>query len=452
MPRGERIAKPAEGDPARPVFVFGAAGPCPKAARRSRAGGSMTAPPTGRLIPPLTFALLLACTADSDAPLVGPQAMSFANSEWSAPVNLGAPVNSAASEMNAALSPDELSLYFVSTRAGGVGGADIWVSRRASPDAPWGDPVNLGPNVNGPGIDASPAVSVDGHLLFFSSDRSGGHGSNDLYVARRTDKSDDLGWGPAVNLGPDVNTAGFEAGGFYLQSGEDGSRNLYFSRGPNSVALDIYVVAVTADGETRGPAVPVTELNDPDPAITDAHPSLRARPLVTACEHGGPAEYGGRRESADAFLRRSNTHLRFHASRRPGRERHLDVDPHTERALKRRSHENRSHPHAGPACLPRAAPGVRVAVPTGGAQARGHVIRRLRMVRACESGPRRQLVLQRAKRHARARWPQPLLLLEPARRVRAARHLGVTARLHRSGRRCVRLGSARDPGAGHQRL
>ncbi len=235
----------------------------------------MTAPPTGRLIPPLTFALLLACTADSDAPLVGPQAMSFANSEWSAPVNLGAPVNSAASEMNAALSPDELSLYFVSTRAGGVGGADIWVSRRASPDAPWGDPVNLGPNVNGPGIDASPAVSVDGHLLFFSSDRSGGHGSNDLYVARRTDKSDDLGWGPAVNLGPDVNTAGFEAGGFYLQSGEDGSRNLYFSRGPNSVALDIYVVAVTADGETRGPAVPVTELNDPDPAITDAHPSLR---------------------------------------------------------------------------------------------------------------------------------------------------------------------------------
>src|SRR5207245_487156 len=83
----------------------------------------------------------------------------------------GAPVNSGASEMNAALSPDELSLYFVSTRAGGVGGADIWVSRRASPDAPWGDPVNLGPNVNGPGIDASPALSLDGHFLFFSGDR-----------------------------------------------------------------------------------------------------------------------------------------------------------------------------------------------------------------------------------------------------------------------------------------
>jgi len=222
-----------------------------------------------------SLALLLACESESHPVAPKLQAMSFANSEWSEPVNLGAPVNSADNEMNAALSPDELSLYFVSTRAGGLGGADIWVSRRVALDAPWGEPVNLGPNVNGPGLDAAPVVSLDGHLLFFSSDRLGGQGSNDIYVARRTDKSDDLGWGPAVNLGPDVNTAGFEAGGFYLQSAEGGPANLYFARGPNGLALDIYVAAVTADGETRGPAVPVTELNDPDPAVNDAHPSLR---------------------------------------------------------------------------------------------------------------------------------------------------------------------------------
>jgi len=227
------------------------------------------------LASPATIALLVACATDPNPAAPRLQAMSFANSEWSEPENLGAPVNSAAGDMNPALSPDELSLYFVSTRAGGFGGADIWVARRPSLDSPWEEPVNLGPGVNGPGIEASPSISIDGHLLFFSSDRPGGQGSNDIYVARRADKNDDLSWGPATNLGPDVNTAGFEAGGFYLQSGEDGSANLYFSRGPNTVALDIYYAPVTTDGETRGPAVLVTELSDLSPTITDAHPSLR---------------------------------------------------------------------------------------------------------------------------------------------------------------------------------
>src|SRR2546428_9773801 len=181
----------------------------------------MPAAPACKLLSQTAIALATACRPDADQITYRPQAMSFANSEWSAPVNLGAPVNSAASEMNAALSPDELSLYFVSTRAGGVGGADIWVARRASLDSPWEEPVDLGPGVNGPGIQGSPSIFIDGHLLFFSSDRPGGQGSNDIYVARRADKSDDLSWGPATNLGPDVNTADFEAGGFYLQSGED---------------------------------------------------------------------------------------------------------------------------------------------------------------------------------------------------------------------------------------
>src|SRR2546425_1168393 len=91
------------------------------------------------------IALVIACATDPNPAAPRLRAMSFANSEWSEPENLGAPVNSAAGEMNPALSPDELSLYFVSTRAGGFGGADIWVARRASLDSPWAEPVNLGP-------------------------------------------------------------------------------------------------------------------------------------------------------------------------------------------------------------------------------------------------------------------------------------------------------------------
>ena len=219
--------------------------------------------------------VIVACDSGSHpaAPII--EAMSFASAEWSDPVNLGAPINSAFAEMNPALSPDELSLYFVSTRPGGFGAADIWVSHRASPDSPWGDPVNLGSGINGTGIDASPQVSIDGHLLFFSGDRAGGLGQNDIYVAHRTDTNDDLGWGPAVDVGPDVNTTGFEAGEFYLQSAEQGAANLYFSQGANAVDLDIYVAPIEADGETVGPATLVGELSVSEPGITDAHPSVR---------------------------------------------------------------------------------------------------------------------------------------------------------------------------------
>src|SRR6266568_6938712 len=86
----------------------------------------------------LTAALAaLACddtTLAPDARLAPIQASSFANSEWSAPVNLGAAINTAAIEANPTLSPDELSLYFQSDRPNGLGGTDIWVSHRACPD------------------------------------------------------------------------------------------------------------------------------------------------------------------------------------------------------------------------------------------------------------------------------------------------------------------------------
>jgi hypothetical protein len=97
-------------------------------------------------------ALLLACESSSDPVAIKLQAMSFANSEWSAPVHLDAPVNSACQEQTPTLSKDELSLYFMSNRRGGLGNDtpdgcqdtnDIWVARRASHDGPWETSENL---------------------------------------------------------------------------------------------------------------------------------------------------------------------------------------------------------------------------------------------------------------------------------------------------------------------
>ncbi len=107
------------------------------------------------------------------------------------------------------LSRDELTLVFVSLRAGGSGSLDLWMSTRLSTQDEWGPPVNLGPTVNSSSIDSECGLSSDSLCLFFMSDRAGGFGSYDIWLTTR--KSRDDPWGPAVNLGPTVNTGAGEA-------------------------------------------------------------------------------------------------------------------------------------------------------------------------------------------------------------------------------------------------
>src|SRR5712692_5930804 len=125
----------------------------------------------------VSLTLVVACGSESGPLGFKLQAMSFANSEWSEPVNLGAVVNSNVLDAAPTLSKDGLSLYLTSNRPGGFGGNDLWVSHRDCEDCAWGTPVNLGPVINSPAIENRASLSSDGHLLFFFSDRSGGHGS-----------------------------------------------------------------------------------------------------------------------------------------------------------------------------------------------------------------------------------------------------------------------------------
>jgi hypothetical protein len=238
----------------------------------------MPTAPIHRMLAVLPLVALVACGPDSAGPeRVVPNQVryAFAQSEWSTPVNFGATINSTANEMNAALSPDELSLYFTSDRVGGLGVTDIWVSHRDCGDCPWQTPVNLGAPINSAGQDGGPRLSIDGHLLFFQSDRRVGSAITDIYVSRRNDPNDDFGWGPPVLLGADVNvTAGSEAGADYLQSAEDGGGNLYFNRATVAVPLpEIYYAPVSREGETLGPAIPVSELNEV--TAIDQHATVR---------------------------------------------------------------------------------------------------------------------------------------------------------------------------------
>ncbi len=129
---------------------------------------------------------------------------------WGTPANPGPPVNTAGEETQPCLARDGLTLYFVSTRPGGQGGTDIWASSRRSTADRWGAPENLGPIVNHSGQDGDPRIAADGLTLFLASQRQGGQGGGDLWMCIR----DGLGapWGAPVNLGPRVNTKGWESG------------------------------------------------------------------------------------------------------------------------------------------------------------------------------------------------------------------------------------------------
>jgi len=89
------------------------------------------------------------------------------NDAWGTPVNLGPTVNSAYREHFPCISSDGLALFFDSTRPGGEGGFDLYMSRRATKEDAWGMPVNLGPVISA-GTAITPHISRDGSMLYFS--------------------------------------------------------------------------------------------------------------------------------------------------------------------------------------------------------------------------------------------------------------------------------------------
>lgn len=159
-----------------------------------------------------------------------PQPLLSEDYEWTEPENLGPNINSTAAEDHACVSADGLQLIFVRRENGA---SDLWWSVRGSTTESWSVAQRMPDGINSPQQDQSPFLSADGLALWFASDRSGGTGQSDLYVARR--ETPDAAFGPPVALGREINTPLDEtspfisADGLTLLFGRGGPRRIYQS-------------------------------------------------------------------------------------------------------------------------------------------------------------------------------------------------------------------------------
>jgi OOP family OmpA-OmpF porin len=191
--------------------------------------------------------------------------------EWSEPVNLGSGVNSAYWESQPALSPDGRVLYYASERRGGRGGKDIYVSYKNEKGA-WSKAEILPPHINTPADDLSPFIHANGRTLFFATTGRVGFGGYDIYVTERIGNE----WTEPRNFGWPVNN--FEdqfslfisadgKTGYYSheKNGNENTGRIYEIKIPDALQIanrSNYVKGVITDEATGKPIQAKIELMD----------------------------------------------------------------------------------------------------------------------------------------------------------------------------------------------
>lgn len=162
------------------------------------------------------------------------------DSLWTKPQNISRNVNSAFHDAAAALSPDGKRLFIYLDEGGG----DLFMSEFDGLN--WSKPKTLGPHVNSRYWETSVTITADGRKIYFASSRPGGYGKLDIYLSML---QADGQWGPAENLGPTINTAEDEDAPFVHPDGQ----TLYFSSNghPGLGGFDIFKSELV-DGEWAG--------------------------------------------------------------------------------------------------------------------------------------------------------------------------------------------------------
>ncbi|MDB5110545.1 MAG: oprF 5 [Mucilaginibacter sp.] len=189
---------------------------------------------------------------------------------WGKPFDLSQPVNTSGWESQPSISADGRTLYFVSNRKGGYGGYDIWKSVLTSKG--WGEPENLGPNINTSFSEQSPFIHADDSTLYFCSNGWPGMGGLDLFVSKL---GKDGKWQKPENLGYPINTNGNESGLTISANGATAyfaSNNLNGSGGFDIYTFELpvkvrphvvtYVKGIVNDAKTKQPLEAAVEIID----------------------------------------------------------------------------------------------------------------------------------------------------------------------------------------------
>ena len=155
--------------------------------------------------------------------------------EWNSPEHLRGDINSPAWEGSCSITANEKTLYFSSERPGGYGGRDLYKATLQY-DGSWGNVKNLGSEINTPFDDDAPFIHPDGTTLIFSSKGHTSMGGYDIFKSFRLDTA----WTAPENMGYPVNTTGDDI--YYVLSA-DGNRGYYSSEKSGGFGKqDIYVV------------------------------------------------------------------------------------------------------------------------------------------------------------------------------------------------------------------
>lgn len=155
--------------------------------------------------------LLLFCRLD------GFQIRKRTKEGWTPPEYLNVRFKNESKNMEANLSPDGKALLFTAkltqnlfyNESSESKEKDIYVTTQ-NENGEWSSPINLGSKINSRGDEISPFLAADGRTLYFATDGRPGYGNYDIFMSKRTGTSWTQ-WSDPVNLGPEINTTGFDA-------------------------------------------------------------------------------------------------------------------------------------------------------------------------------------------------------------------------------------------------